>query len=103
MRNFFIAMALLLPSAALAQQTPSALSQVPVMSSPAKPAPEIKAARQAVRQACMQDAQSLCADQQDDKQAGRGKLMMCLRSHKDQVSDGCKAAFQHLRDVRKAT
>jgi hypothetical protein len=97
MRNLVIAAALLLSiSPGLAQQTPSSLSQVPVVSSSPQVTPELKAARKAMRQACMQDVRSLCADQQP----GGGKIMMCLKSHKDQVSDGCKAAFQHLRDVR---
>jgi hypothetical protein len=95
-RNLVIAAALLLSlSPALAQQ------QAPAPQAPAggvsKPSPELKAARQAMRQACMQDARSLCAG----SEPGGGKIMMCLRSHKDQVSDGCKAAFQHLRDVRR--
>ena len=34
-------------------------------------------------------------------QPGGGKVMMCLKSHKDQVSAGCKTAFEHLRDVRR--
>ena len=95
-RNFVIAASLLLSCSPVFAQTPA--PQAPATQSRSAPSPEIKAARAGVRQACMQDAQSLCADQQ-----GGGKLMMCLRSHKDQVSDGCKSAFQHLRDVRKAT
>jgi hypothetical protein len=97
-RNLAIAAALLLcASPALAQQTPSTLSQVPVVNSPPEASPEVKAARKAVRQACMEDVRTLCADQQP----GGGRLMMCLKSHKDQVSAGCKTAFEHLRDVRK--
>jgi Cysteine rich repeat len=99
-RNFVIAAALLLAlTPALAQQ------QAPVPQQPAgnafgpssKASPEVKAARQAMRQACVEDARSLCAG----SQPGGGKIMMCLRAHKDQVSDGCKAAAQHLRDVRR--
>lgn len=95
-RNLVIAAALLLSlSPAFAQQ------QAPTPQAPAGgvsgPAPELKAARQAMRQACMDDIRNLCAG----SEPGGGKIMMCLRSHKDQVSDGCKAAFQHLRDVRR--
>lgn len=97
-RNLAVAAVLLLSlSPVLAQQTPSNLSQVPVVSSPPEASPEVKAARKAVRQACMEDVHTLCAGDQP----GGGKLMMCLKSHKDQVSAGCKAAFEHLRDMRK--
>ena len=92
-RNFIFAAPLLLSLSPVLAQTP----QAPAADARPTPSPEVKAARQAMRQACMQDAHSLCADQQP----GGGKLMMCLRSHKDQVSDGCKSAVQHLRDVRK--
>lgn len=47
----------------------------------------------------MDDARSLCAG----SEPGGGKIMMCLRAHKDQVSDGCNAAFQNLRDVRRVS
>lgn len=100
-RNLAAAAALLLScSPVLAQQTPSDLSQVPVVSQPqatSKATPEIRAARKAVREACMDDVHTLCAG----SQPGGGKVMMCLKSHKDQVSAGCKTAFEHLRDVRK--
>jgi len=99
-RNLVAAAALLLScSPVLAQQTPSDLSQVPVVSQPDKATPEVKAARKAMREACVDDVRSLCADQQP----GGGRLMMCLKSHKDQVSPGCKSAFEHLRDVRRGT
>jgi hypothetical protein len=96
-RNLAVATALLLScSPVLAQQTPSDLSQVPVVSQP-KATPEVRAARKAVREACMEDVHTLCAG----SQPGGGKVMMCLKSHKDQVSAGCKTAFEHLRDVRR--
>ena len=96
-RNLVAAAALLLScSPVLAQQTPSDLSQVPVVSQP-KATPEVRAARKAVREACMEDVRTLCAG----SQPGGGKVMMCLKSHKDQVSAGCKTAFEHLRDVRR--
>jgi hypothetical protein len=95
-RNFVIAAALLLSlSPVLAQGQAPQPGATGKGASP--PSPELKAARQAMRQACMQDAHTLCGD----AQPGGGKIMMCLRSHKDQVSDGCKSAVQHLRDVRR--
>jgi hypothetical protein len=99
MRNLVVAAALLLSlNPALAQPQAAAPGGAPGGISARPPAsPELKAARKAMRQACMQDAHTLCSD----SQTGGGKVMMCLRSHKDQVSDGCKAAFQHMRDVRR--
>ncbi len=63
----------------------------------AKPSPELKQARRALRQACLEDIRALCSG----TESGGGKIMMCLRSHSDQVSDGCKAATRHLREVRR--
>jgi hypothetical protein len=100
-RNFAIAAALLLSlTPALAQQQAPVPQQPAVGNAfgpPSKASPEVKAARKAMRQACVEDARSLCAG----SQSGGGKIMMCLKAHKDQVSDGCKAAAQHLRDVRR--
>jgi Cysteine rich repeat len=64
---------------------------------PATASPEIKQARRAMRQACIEDIRALCAG----SEPGGAKIMMCLRSHREQVSDGCKAATQHLRDLRR--
>lgn len=95
-RNFVIAAALLLSlSPAFAQEQAPQPGAIGKSASP--PSPELKAARQAMRQACTEDAHTLCGD----AQPGGGKIMMCLRSHKDQVSAGCKSAVQHLRDVRR--
>lgn len=49
--------------------------------------PEMRAARQALRQACAGDLQKLCAGAE-----GR-EAMMCLRDKADQASAGCKAAL----------
>lgn len=84
-----------------------AQSQAPVSSSQqqklggARPSPEpsseLKEARRAVRQACLEDIRSLCAA----SEPGGGKVMMCIRSHGDQVSKDCQAALVHLRAVRR--
>src|SRR5260370_27991466 len=42
----------------------------------------------AARAACEADIQNLCAG----VQPGGGKILACLKQHKDQVSDGCKQA-----------
>ena len=57
---------------------------------PPAPSPDEQAARDAVRQSCAADIQSLCADKK-----GR-EAMMCLRSNQDKVSAGCKDAMSKL-------
>jgi hypothetical protein len=98
-RNFAMAAALLLSlTPALAQQQAPVPQQQPAGAAGHPPAnPELRAARKAMRQACVEDVHTLCAG----SEPGGGKIMMCLRSHMDQVSDGCKAATRHLRDVRR--
>jgi hypothetical protein len=56
---------------------------------PPAPSPDQKAARDAVRQACATDMQSLCADKKGHE------AMMCLRNS-DKVSSGCKDALSKL-------
>lgn len=73
-----ILVASLLSAAAVQAQTPPA------------PTPEQQAARDAVRQACSADVQSLCADKKGHE------AMMCLRSNSDKVSSGCKDAMAKL-------
>jgi len=49
------------------------------------------------RRACEADIKSLCGD----VQRGGGRIGQCLREHKDQVSDGCKAALMSARAERR--
>ena len=42
------------------------------------------------RNACAADVQKLCAG----VQTGGGRILACLKQHKDEVSDGCKQAVQ---------
>ena len=60
--------------------------------------PDMKASRQSVQEACTQDVHTLCGD----VQPGGGKIMRCLKDHKDQVSQGCKDAVAAMRAARKA-
>jgi hypothetical protein len=46
-----------------------------------------------VRAACATDVQKLCPD----VQPGGGRIIACLKQHKDQVSDGCKQAVIKAR------
>ena len=102
-RNLVLAAALLLSISPAFAQTPTQQPPAPQAPAPstapahAKATPEVKDARKALRQACMEDVRTLCSD----AQPGGGKLMQCLKTHKDQVSAGCKSAFQHLREVRR--
>jgi hypothetical protein len=59
--------------------------------SPAQSPPEQTPSQQAVadaRAACETDIQKLCTG----VQPGGGRILACLKQHKDQVSDGCKQA-----------
>jgi hypothetical protein len=57
-----------------------------------QPMPSQKA-MEAVRAACETDVQKLCAG----VQPGGGRIIACLKEHKDQVSDGCKQAISKAK------
>ena len=60
-------------------------------SPPAQSPPSQMPSQQAVadaRAACATDIQNFCAG----VQPGGGRIIACLKQHKDQVSDGCKQA-----------
>jgi hypothetical protein len=59
----------------------------------AQPTPAQQKAMQAVRAACEADTQKLCAG----VQPGGGRIVACLKEHKDQVSDGCKQAISKAK------
>jgi hypothetical protein len=61
--------------------------------------PEMKAARQALRQACGADTKTLCGD----TQMGGGKVMQCLKDNRKSLSAGCQDAWEKLRAVRQAS
>ena len=105
-RNLVLATVLLLSAGQAFPQTQAPVAQQQQQQPPAgaagalgpvKPNPELKQARRAMRQACAEDIRTLCAG----FVPGGGKIMMCLRSSGEQVSDGCKAAARHLRDLRR--
>ena len=54
------------------------------------PAPEMQAARKAVRKACANEMKSYCADQK-----GR-QGVMCLRANSDKLGADCKDALSKL-------
>src|SRR5579871_6709377 len=47
--------------------------------------------------ACRTDVQTLCGD----VEKGHGRIIQCLKSHADQVSQGCKTAIAEARAARK--
>jgi hypothetical protein len=69
--------------------TPPSSPSAPPSSTPAPPAqmPSQQAVAEA-RAACATDIQNFCAG----VQPGGGRIIACLKQHKDQVSDGCKQA-----------
>src|SRR5690349_9885613 len=50
--------------------------------------PQVSPAQSDPRTACAADVQKFCAG----VQPGGGRVLACLKQHKDQVSDGCKQA-----------
>lgn len=48
------------------------------------------------RDACRQDAQTLCAG----VSPGQGRIIACLAGHRDQVQPACRTALDALRERR---
>jgi hypothetical protein len=51
-----------------------------------------------VRAACAADISKLCPD----AQPGNGSIRQCFATHRDQLSDGCKAALAAAMAARQA-
>jgi len=51
-----------------------------------------------MREACQADMAKFCSD----VHAGGGRRMQCFKEHRDQLSDGCKAALMEMRAERRA-
>jgi len=75
----------------MAAFTTAGIAQAQTPGNAAPPPPDRRAEHAAVLQACDAEIKSLCAGQH-----GR-ELMMCLRSHADQLGAGCKDALSQLR------
>lgn len=85
----FILCTVIAAQAALADDllpTPPSSTQSPAQS-PATQAPSPQAVAEA-RAACETDIQKLCPS----VQPGGGRILACLKQHKDQVTDVCKQA-----------
>lgn len=74
------------PASAPPSTTPPSTQSPPAQSPPAQ-MPSQQAVADA-RAACATDIQNFCAG----VQPGGGRIIACLKQHKDQVSDGCKQA-----------
>jgi hypothetical protein len=102
-RSLLILCALLAAQSALADddllpKPPGA--QTPAQTPAPAPAPGQSSPQPAAgdpRAACAADDQNLCAG----VQPGGGRIIACLKQHKNQVSDGCKQAI--LKATRGST
>ncbi|HTW34677.1 MAG TPA: cysteine rich repeat-containing protein [Rhizomicrobium sp.] len=102
LKQLVVAVSLLTIAVPVLAQTPGAPpAQGPQGDSaaPVQATPELRAAREAMRQACAADIASLCKD----VQPGRGKLRECLHYNRDHLSPGCLAAWQKIRAVHGYT
>jgi hypothetical protein len=78
----------LLVSLCLAAAAQSAIANDPP-SAPNAPNTPSQQANSEARAACAPDIQALCAG----VQPGGGRILACLKEHKDKVSDGCRKAL----------
>lgn len=56
-----------------------------------------KEAMKDVKEACHADAEKFCAD----VKPGRGRMMKCMKKHKDELSEACKAEVASAKEMRK--
>ena len=91
----FILCTVIAAQAALADDllpTPPSSAQSPAQSSPPSQSPPAQAPSPQVmaeaRAACETDIQKLCPG----VQPGGGRILACLKQHRDQVTDACKQA-----------
>jgi hypothetical protein len=94
LKQLVVAAALLAAAVPVLAQTPGAPN-----TPPAGEKPELRAAREAMSQACATDIATLCKG----VQPGGGKLRECLHYNRDHLSPGCLAAWQKVRAVRGYT
>jgi hypothetical protein len=51
----------------------------------------------AVQEACKIDVEAYCAD----VERGEGRVLNCLKEHRDRVSDACKSAVRSMHEQRQ--
>jgi hypothetical protein len=52
----------------------------------------------AVQQACKMDVETYCAT----VERGEGRILNCLKEHRDNVSEGCKTAVRGMQEQRQS-
>lgn len=54
---------------------------------------KMKEARHEMKEACKGDIEKFCAD----IKKGRGRIMKCMKQHKDELSEGCRSEMADLK------
>jgi hypothetical protein len=58
---------------------------------------KMKAAFKEVKEACHDDVEKFCGS----VQAGKGRIIKCMKEHKEEVSEGCRAEIEQMKERRK--
>lgn len=57
----------------------------------------MKTAMKGIHEACHDDAEKFCGD----VKKGRGRMIKCMKEHKDEMSQGCKDEMAKMKETRK--
>ncbi|MNL86129.1 Cysteine rich repeat protein [compost metagenome] len=57
----------------------------------------MKEAFKDVKEACHDDVEKYCAN----VKSGRGRIMKCMKEHKEQLSPACKAEVEEMKKNRR--
>ena len=58
---------------------------------------KMKGMMQEVKEACHDDVEKFCGD----VKAGKGRIIKCMKEHKDELSAACKAEVENAKEARK--
>ncbi|MGE5085905.1 MAG: cysteine rich repeat-containing protein [Bacillota bacterium] len=58
---------------------------------------KMKTAMKEIHEACHDDAEKFCGD----IKKGRGRMMKCMKDHKDEVSQSCKDEMMKMKEAHK--
>lgn len=59
---------------------------------------KMRAAVMEVKEACHDDLEKFCST----VKAGGGRIMKCMKEHKEELSQGCKAEVEQMKEERKS-